>query len=491
VPHVRLFTDPAEGRNPQSLFEVAPISQAGALARWPGAKQKQAIEAAKEFDWSGMGAKSSLVSPRADKIIEVVHSWRLPHSPEEPGTWCTSIGGEVMDHGDWDAPAFPFVFLGWEPHRDGFWWSGVADECGQLARVAGDVDERLLRRFKIASRSVTYYKNGSVRKEDLELNDEHVNIPYDDVPPQDAQIPPFAAMEVEFARWKVQQTWAASSISESNAAARREPGINSGIGLITLNDTKTGVQLPKAKAYEQAFVDLAHQYVWRLRELEEHNKDMVLKFPGKRLIMQIKWNEADVEDDMFSVTVGEASALPRDPAGRQQIVQEMYNNGLVQPDTARRLMGWPDLESELDTDEAETEYVDMLIEMYLDANREEEDSKPAWSDFDYEPPTAFIMNKPAALKRFGAAWFKAKVDQYTLPRGERAKVEFNLTLLARYIKELDALYKNELESQQLIEQQARDAEAQAQEQAQQAALAQQQQAVAQPVEQAPPAVPLQ
>jgi hypothetical protein len=81
VPHVRLFTDPAEGRNPQSLFEVAPISQAGALARWPGAEQKQAIEAAKAFDWSGMGAKSSQTNRAVIADASSVMSYPFEYAP--------------------------------------------------------------------------------------------------------------------------------------------------------------------------------------------------------------------------------------------------------------------------------------------------------------------------------------------------------------------------------------------------------------------------
>jgi hypothetical protein len=479
VPNVRLFVDPSEGRTPQNLFEISPMSQGAAMERWKG--KEKAIDGAPEFDWNGYKSSSTTTHPRADKIIEVQYGWRLPFGPDKPGVFCTVIGGELMEAPkEWDAPAFPFVFVGWEPHRDGFWWSGLGDEVGRLARVAGDVDERLLRRFKIGSRNVTYYPIDTIKREDLELNDEHVNIPYEGaIQPNDVQIPPFHAMEVEFARWKVQQCWAAGGVSESNAAARKEPGINSGIGLITLNDTKTGVQLPRAKAFEQGAVDLAHQHVWRMRELEKHAPGLVMKFPGKRLIMAQKWGEADVEDDMFSVTVGEASSLPRDPAGRQQVVQEMFNNGLIQPETARELMGWPDIQGEMEVDGAETEYIDMLIETYLDADEEGEDK---WSDADYESPVGFILNKPAALKRFGAAWFKARVDQQTLPRDERQKVEFNLALLVRYITELDGMMRAEAEKQAALE---AENQAAAQAQAEQQALALQQQQVAVPQEQIP------
>jgi hypothetical protein len=59
---------------------------------------------------------------------------------------------------------------------------------------------------------------------------------------------------------------------------------------------------------------------------------------------------------------------------------------------------------------------------------------------DYQAPEGFVMNKVGAIRRFASAWFRARIDQASLPtKKERAKVDFNLKLLSRYIKEMDAL----------------------------------------------------
>ncbi len=46
---------------------------------------------------------------------------------------------------------------------------------------------------------------------------------------------------------------------------------------------------------------------------------------------------------------------------------------------------------------------------------------------------------PGALLRFASAYFRARTDQFSLPPDESAKVEFNLGLLTRWIKECDGL----------------------------------------------------
>lgn len=430
VPLPDLFTDPAEGRNPLNLFQREPIDAVKAKALWP--KFKEQIDAAKPYEWfGGVGA----TKPRATKVVELVYAWRLPIGPDEPGTWAACINGTVVETGEWTAPAFPFVFLVWEPHRDGFWASGIADEGGALAEECGELDERLMYRELIASKLQVFYEKESVKPGDLEGNEAITYIAVE----KGSQMPVavnsvgFSPMELDYKNGKVREFWDAIGISQVSAAARREQGVSSGIAIMTLNDTKAGRQLVKAQRYEQAYVDLAHQYVWRLRELAEEDPDFAVQWPGKALIRTVKFAEANIDDDSFSVTVAPSSALPHDPAGRQEMVQQLYKSGLISQETARSLIGWADIDSELSVENAEYEYIDFLIEKYLDANEE------TWSEADYQPPEGFIFNKMQALRRFASAWFRARIDQSFLPKGEQVKAEFNLALLERYIQELDML----------------------------------------------------
>lgn len=425
-----LFVDPAEGRNPQNLFERAPLDEYTALQLFP--KYESAIRGAKEYEWYGRAATAS---PRATRVIEIVYAWRLPVSEDEPGHWCATIGGTVVDDGEWTAPAFPFVFFMWEPHRDGFWGAGIADEASTIAEETSELDKRLLFREIIASGKKTYYEKGSLNPEDLTLNDAHIGVAIEPgaAMPQESVTPPFSPVEMEYFNAKKSSFWDAIGLSQVSAAARREQGVSSGIAIMTLNDTKAGRQLLKSQRYEQAFVDLAHQYVWRLRELAEDNPEFALTWPGKSLLRTVKWSDADTKDDEFSVSVAPSSALPHDPAGRQEMVQDMYKASLISQETAKMLIGWPDLDSELNIENAESEYIDSLIEAYLDADQE------TWNASDYQAPEGFIFNKVGAIRRFASAWFRARIDQRTLPPKERLKVEFNVALLSRYIQELDVL----------------------------------------------------
>jgi hypothetical protein len=425
-----LFVDPAEGRNPQNLFQRAPIDEFTALQTYP--KFESAVRGAKQYEWYG---RASSTRPRATKVIEIVYAWHLPVSDDTPGRWAAVINGTVVDSGEWTAPSYPFVFFVWEPHRDGFWASGICDTSGQLAEECSELDKRLLYREIVASGKRVYYQRDSINPDELALNDASVAVAVEAgaEPPTESLSVPFSPMELDYLKTRVGWFWDANGLSQVSAAARREQGVSSGIAMLTLNDTKAGRQLVKAQRYEQAYVDLAHQYVWRLRELAEDDPEFVIKWPGKAMLRTVKWADAEMKDEEFSVAVAPSSALPHDPAGRQEMVQDMYKSSLISQETAKMLIGWPDLDSELDVENAESEYIDSLIEAYLDADPEN------WNESNYQAPEGFIANKAGALRRFASAWFRARIDQRTLPKEEQRKAEFNIGLLARWMQEIDGL----------------------------------------------------
>lgn len=435
TPHIDLFTDPLEGREPQNLFLAQPMDVERAIQTWvedesleltkkEKEERKRAINGAPEY-WRFKDSPDG-GSPRASRVIRQDSGWRLPLGEDKPGKYVVSIGGIVMCETEWEAPFFPFVFLRWEDHRDGFWGSGLADEGRVLARDAGELDWRLLHRTIVASGKRTFvHADALVNDQDLLGNDAETIIKVNPGMqfPQEGVVSPLAPGEPEYLQSRKQAFWDSVGISQVSAAARREQGIESAVAIRTLNDTKAGRQLQKAQRYEQAFVDLAHQYVWRMKELSEVHPDVTVTWPGKSILNEVKWSDADPADHTFFTQVAPASNLPNDPAGRQQMVQELFKSGLITGETAKSLIGWPDFEKDLQTSTAESEYLDMLLDRYLDA--EEAKFEP---EVDYESPNGMITDKPRALLRFSQTYFQSKIEKAP---------EFNLQLLKRYISELN------------------------------------------------------
>src|SRR6185436_12118319 len=138
---------------------------------------------------------------RASKVVELQYGWHLPSGRETgDGRWAIGVNGVTIDGDEWTAPSFPFVFLIWEPHRDGFWGSGIGDEGGAMSTECDDLDLRLHMREIIASGTKIFFEEGSVKPDDLMVNDALVGVAVQKGAafPNQQQIVPFSPMELQY-----------------------------------------------------------------------------------------------------------------------------------------------------------------------------------------------------------------------------------------------------------------------------------------------------
>lgn len=435
VPVCELYHDPAEGLTPRTLIQQSPIDSDEAIRKYcrrtddPGGniRRRMAIESAPVFERAD-GQRT----PRITRQVREITIWRLPDGPDLPGHTCTVIGDEIMaegyaNDGKWAAPAFPIVKVSWEKHRGSPWGQGIPQEGERNAYNANDLHERLLSRAKLAAGKRTFVWAGSCDVEQLKGNDEDTIVVIDQSAkglPTETTVPPFGPAEVQFAEMEARNFWDSLGVSQVSAAARREPGVDSGAAQRTLNDTKAGRQLDKAQNFENSHVDLAYQHVYRARDLYALDPEAVLTWPGGRVLREVAIADVLVDDKDFSVTIAPAANLPNDPAGRQALVGELYASQIISQETYKQLLNWPDLEKELNVSGTETEYIDSLIDKYLDADEGD------WDAGDYESPEGFLLDKNSALLRISAAYFQAKIDKAPA---------FNTDLLRRYAQELDML----------------------------------------------------
>jgi hypothetical protein len=206
-----------------------------------------------------------------------------------------------------------------------------------------------------------------------------------------------------------------------SATSRKEQDVTAGVAIRTLIDLASKRFTVKAKyGYEQPFAQLAKHIVFAIAEwVEATGKDFTVALPSKRGAREIKWSQAAIDLRKLVVQVIPGSALPDDPAGRYQAVAEAFQQGLMSPATYKRLVDWVDLQAEVDRENAEYEYLEMLIDRYLDAMPDE--------PYQYDPPDGYILDKAAALIQLSQAYFVAKRE---------GAPEFNLDILRNYILQL-------------------------------------------------------
>jgi hypothetical protein len=111
----------------------------------------------------------------------------------------------------------------------------------------------------------------------------------------------------------------------------------------------------------------------------------------------MSYKDVKVRDEEYSLEFFSTNALPRDPAGRLAMVQEMLQAGWLSQVDAMRLLDFPDVESYLDSQLAPSELIDMVIDQILDGE-------------EYQAPDEY-MNLTLAIPRFLNARSKALIDQ--------------------------------------------------------------------------------
>jgi hypothetical protein len=424
-----LHVDPVDARygNPQNLFHVYTMERDKLIEAFASdpkmskAKRTElvyAIEMAEEE--SEMRERPDGNHDRIAKGIRVVEAWRLPLSKNTPGKHVFAIQDKLLFEEDWDRPEFPFVILRWNTDRIGWGSKGLAAEVESIHNEVNFNAQKLQERFRICGSKRTYYERGSVAEEDLQANDAEVFIPYSKgaKPPQETRPQPIAEAEVDWLRLVIDFGFRRSGVSEMRASARKEPGVDSGVAIRTLNDMQTARFALKAKAYENAFVQLARQIIYCAKEMSAAGFTMGVK-KGDRL----DWKNVDLPEGSYDITIAPTASLPNDPAGRMQMAQELFSNQLIGAETFKQLLGWPDLEKEMNHQAAQVRWVEKVIDSMLDADIEKDGLEA------YEPPDGMLADKPGAMLQVVNAYFEAMYDDAP---------EANLALLRRWIQEIDS-----------------------------------------------------
>jgi len=120
----------------------------------------------------------------------------------------------------------------------------------------------------------------------------------------------------------------------------------------------------------------------------------------------------DEELDRYVLTADKVSQLPQDPAGKQETVQFLMANGLIDRERALQLIGFTDLEKEMALEAAPRDALEFAFESML-------------SGGEYEPPVPEMMNLQLGLRLVVLYWNRAK------RRGKRVEALDKLVRWAR------------------------------------------------------------
>lgn len=414
-------SEEAKYRDPRNLFHVYTMSRDVLLDIYGDDDDvAHAIESATRDD----SVTINRGPLRVTDSVRVYEAWKLPFSDDKPGRHTICIQNRVLLDEEWTRKRFPFVAVTWAAERIGFWGRGLGDECRAQHYTVNEQAERLHERGKLCSHLRTFIPVGSkVDKKAMGDNDHEVFVDFAGAqPPVTVPVPPPTAPEYQQLEDDIRRTFDFTGVSQMNASSRKDPGVTAAVAMRTINDIQTVRFLPKARMYETAFAALGELMLEAVRELG----NVVASWPGKTFLRQLKWSDVSLKEDMYKLHVAPSSQLSRDVGTRYQMAREMLEDGAIDMEAYQQLLGMPDIDNVLDQNTADRDYLEMVLDRYMDAETKE-DLRAAGG---YESPDPAYPDKVAAMRIVTQTYFEARRD---------GAPEYALSLLRRYLKELAAM----------------------------------------------------
>ncbi len=420
-----IFVDSAEARygHPRNLFQLHLMDKDLALWRFADdpdleledserEERRYAIMGAETDD--GVSTFGGIQATRSVPMIKIVEAWKLAGA--KMGRHVIGVGGATLLDEEYKHSSFPFVRVCWNREPVGWDAVGIAREGESIARELNENTDKIQERFRLCSGRRVYFKEGTVDDKYLQENEAEVHIPFTgDQPPIEVNSSPINEAEFTYMTWLHDKFFESTGVSQMRATARKEPGLTAGVAIRTVNDMQTVRFAPKAKAYENAYVDLSLCIINACKDADEAGYPVECGDDDG-----FSWSDADFDDVNYEISVDPASSLPNDPGGRMQMATELVQLGAISMETYKQMLGWPDLEKEMNYQTAQRRYLEKIIDRYLDEG--EHDASV------YESPDEHLLDGAGAAVQVAQAYFDSLYNDAPDPC---------LKLLQRYLVEID------------------------------------------------------
>lgn len=342
---------------PRSMYRVKTIDRGVLINMFP--EKKRAIEEANSAKPDDLGGK-----PTISDEVAICEAWHLPSGPDaSDGKHVIAIDQTLLFEEKYEKHFFPFVFFHWSKKLFGFWGQGLVEQIQNIQLEINKLLWVIQRSMHLAGSFKILLENGSKIVKEHMNNDIGAIINYTGTQPSYV-VPPIVPPEIyQHLQNLKNAAFEQAGVSQLSAAAKKPEGLDSGKALREYNDIESDRFMTVGQNYERFFVDLAGVVVSMAKSLYgEGEESYKVKVPGKRFIETIDWKDVHMHEDSYVLKCYPVSALPDEPAGRLQTIQELMQAGLIDPESGRRLLDYPDLESEEVLNDASLDYLHEILD---------------------------------------------------------------------------------------------------------------------------------
>jgi len=368
-----LFVEDVDGRNgkPRQLFQRHLISKDVLIEQF--GETKEIIEAIE----GATAPEDASTEVGFDDKIEVWEGWHLKSgSKAKDGKHVIAIKGCELLSEDWDHPFFPFAFMRFSKRMLGFWGKGVAEALTgiqvSINRTVKSIDEQIRRKGK----GRIFVQKGSKVLPSHLTNGIADIVEYLGLPPQIDSSNAVATEEFMYLKDLIQQAFQEVGVSQLSASMKKPSGLDAQVAIREFTDIESERFALLSQDWDQNFLNVAEIAIALVQK--DMGSGYKVRLPNKRFIVDIDWKDIDMKRDDFILQMFPVSSLPAHPGARYQKVKEMYQDGVIDLATFKKLMDFPDIKAESDLGNAAMDDVACVIGYILD------EAKPR-----YEPPDKY------------------------------------------------------------------------------------------------------
>jgi hypothetical protein len=337
-----------------------------------------------------------------------------------------TTSGTLIDE-PWEYDYFPYVVLNYNEAVVGVWGHGLVEQLEGYQYEINQSSERLSEMFHLSGVMVAVPDTAKITDQSIR-NGIHIlrhaaggkpEVHQMDLVNEHVRIRP---------RELTEDGLNDAGLSQMSVQSQKPTGIDSGIGLQTLDDIETERFMVFGRAYETWNVELGRRFIDCAKQIAAAYGDHAVSVPMKGGLLSLRWN--DVYVDGVELRAFPTSLLPTQPAARLERLVMLWERQVpgFDSEAVLRHMDNPDIQGAIDEQLSAKFVVDEMIEKMLEAEEEEGEAAA------YVAPTAYQPWQWAAERA------QAKLNKATLD----GVPEFNAELLRQYIRHCEKMIDDDM-----------------------------------------------
>lgn len=343
---------------------------------------------------------ASNYQPKVNSDIELVRMIEAYHLPSEKGA---DDGRHVvcLDTGDisvkpWKIPNFPYAIMRWDDPILGFYGQGLAEILMYRQFDINRTVNRIQKCIHRMANSVIFLERGSKVDKNAITNEVGQIIEYTGKAPEARQFPSVPPELFRHLQWLIDKAYEEVGLSGLSARSLLPPNLESRVAMREYNDIETERQVLIGQKWENMALESAKIITQLSRVLAQDGVNLKILCKDDKDLEEIEWKNIDLEEDDFVMQLWPTSMFSSTPAAKLDDIIKLYGTGVYDVQTFRKLMDFPDVESENKRLNASSDILDKIIDKII-------------YNAEYTPPEAYF-DLDLAIKKAGMAYQLGKIE---------------------------------------------------------------------------------